>query len=297
MTALIAQPAESPGTGETTRDQHRRELAALVEEDPDRLPDQARLVEDLGLDSLTMMRIVVWLERHGVVIDTDRPGLARVADVLSLVDASAGPGLSIRMSGDLPGPTGVTDLPAPVPVPAAGPLVPVLTGHGLRLIPVRPDDAPFLYTLAVLPETGFRWRYRGAPPSFERFSEDLWRQVLVQFLARRTEDDQPVGQVVAYGADPALHYAYVGAVFAPPHTGTGLAAHAVAMFVRYLFHTFPLSKVYLEVPGYNWSQVRSGDGTLFEVEGVLREHHFYAGRLWDQYLCAIYRDRLPADGP
>lgn len=280
---------------DTSRDSYRQELAEVLDLDPASLPDHARLVEDLALDSLARMQILVWLESHHVAVDADRSRPARVADVLSLVETAARRGLSIRVTnGEEVDPVGVADLPRPV-APPADPLAPVLSGHGLRLDPVTPDDVGFLYTLAVAPETSYRWRYRGAPPPLEQFTEGMWNQVLVQYVARRTEDNRPIGHVVAYGADPVARFVYVGAVFAPPHTGAGLAAHAVALFVRYLFHTFPLTKVYLEVPGYNWPQVRSGGGTLFEVEGVLRDHYHYAGRVWHQYLCAIYRDRVATD--
>lgn len=299
MTTVATEPDQSMRV--------RQELAEFLDLDPDRLTDPARLVEDLGLDSLAMMRVVVWLEHQGVVIDGDRAQPARVADLLSLVAAVAAPGVSVRMTsggGNGGGPAGggpaggfgVTDVPVPQ-LSGSDPLAPVLTGHGLRLDPVTPEDTRFLYTLAIAPETSYHWRYRGAPPSLERFTGDMWNQMVVQFVARRIEDNQPVGQVIAYSADPTARFVYVGAVFVPSYTGTGLAAHAVGVFVRYLFHTFPLSKVYLEIPGYNWPQLRSGEGTLFEVEGVLRDHYYYAGRCWDQYLCAIYRDRPLPDGP
>jgi RimJ/RimL family protein N-acetyltransferase/aryl carrier-like protein len=294
MTSLITRPAPDRPP-DPPRESHRRELAELLDLDPSDLPDQARLVADLGLDSLAMMRILVWLEHQGVVLDSDRARPGRVGDLLSLAGTAAR-GVSIRFEDGPGGPAGAADLPAAV-APPADPLVPVLAGHGLRLDPVTPDDIRFLYALAVAPETSFRWRYRGAPPPLEQFTEGMWQQVLVQYVARRTEDNQPVGQVVAYGADPTARFAYVGAVFVPPHTGAGLAAHAVALFVRYLFHTFPFRKVYLEIPGYNWPQVSSGEGTLFTVEGVLRDHYQYAGRLWHQYLCAIYRDPAGPAGP
>jgi RimJ/RimL family protein N-acetyltransferase/aryl carrier-like protein len=294
MTSLVIDPERSHYE---PAGPYRQELAALLDLDADGLSDQDRLVEDLGLDSLSMMRLVVWLERNGVTIDTERSRPVRVGDVLSLVETAVRPGVRVQViAGGSAGPAGVAEIPAPQPS-TPDPLAPVLTGHGLRLDPVTPDDVGFLYGLAVAPETSFRWRYRGAPPPLERFTNDLWNQMVVQFVARRVEDDQPVGQVIAYGADPTARFVYVGAVFVPSYTGGGLAAHAVGVFVRYLFHTFPLAKVYLEVPGYNWPQVRSGEGTLFEVEGVLREHHFYAGRCWDQYVCAIHRDRLGPDGP
>lgn len=268
----------------------RQELAELLEQNPKDLPDQAHLTEELGLDSLAMMRVLVWLEAKGVSIDSDMSRPIRVADVLSLAEAATSPVHSIQVSAHgADGLTGVTHLPEPPP-PAVDPLAPMLSGHSLRLDPVTPSDADFLYALAAAPETGFRWRYRGVPPPFERFVEDMWKQVLVQHVVRRSENDEPVGHTVAYGADPTTRFAYVAAVFMPTHAGTGLAAHAVALFVRYLFHTLPLVKVYLEIPGYNWPQLRSGEGTLFQVEGVLRDHHFYADRTWHQYLCAIYRN-------
>jgi RimJ/RimL family protein N-acetyltransferase len=94
-----------------------------------------------------------------------------------------------------------------------------------------------------------------------------------------------------------VRYVHVGAVFVPAYTGSGRAAHAVALFVAYLFHTLPLAKVYLEIPGYNRPQVRSGEDSFFRVKGVLRDHVFCAGRCWDQYLCylcAAHRDLVDA---
>lgn len=161
---------------------------------------------------------------------------------LSLLEKATFPGLSIRVTGGPdPHPVGPTDVTARAR-PAADPLVPVLETHAFRLTPIEPNDMGFLYTLAIQPETCFRWRYRGAPPPFDRFTADLWKQVLVQYVARRADDNEPVGLVVAYGANVSLRHAYLGAVFQPRCAGTGLAAQIVALFARHLFHTFPLRK-------------------------------------------------------
>jgi RimJ/RimL family protein N-acetyltransferase/aryl carrier-like protein len=272
------------------REAHRQEMAVLLDLDPGALGDTARLVDDLSLDSLAMMSLLTWLESRGVTVDVDEGRPASVGDVLALLDNTALPGLSLTVTGgqgvDPPGPAAVPRLRPPG---GGSPLAPVLETRTLRLTPVAPDDVGFLYALAVHPETGFRWRYRGAAPPIERFAEELWTQVLEQYVVRRATDGRPVGHVVAYAPDQCLRHAYVGAVFQP--RVTGLAAQAVALFVRHLFHTFPLHKLYLEIPGYNWPQVRSGENRLFSLEGVLREHDYYAGRYWDQYLCAIYPDR------
>jgi RimJ/RimL family protein N-acetyltransferase/aryl carrier-like protein len=273
----------------TDRDTDRQELAELLDLTPKALTDGARLRDDLALDSLAMMRLLAWLESHGVTVDhSGQPGT--VGDVLDLAATARRPGLSVHLV-DATGP-GAGPAATPPRRPAADPLAPVLETPAIWLTPVQPDDVPFLYGLAVHPATSYRWRYRGAPPSVERFAENLWKQVFVQFVARRAADREPVGHLIGFGADAQMLNAHVGAAFLPGYAGTGLAAGAVAMFLRYLFRTFPFRKLYLEVPGFNWPQVKSGEGRLFEVEGVLREHSYYAGRFWDEYLCAVYADRL-----
>lgn len=279
--------------GPSSREGWRRRLADVLEFDADTLSDKTRLVEDLGVDSLAMMSLLGWLDTQGVTIREPR-ALRSVEDVLALLDQlPAQRNLSFVVVGG-PGRPGVAADPAGLPSlpPDRSPLAPVLGNGTYQLTPIEEGDLPFLYTLAVHPETSYRWRYRGNPPPPERFGTDLWGNVLVQFVARGTKTGDRAGLVVAYAADLAHGHAHLGAVFTPDHAGTGLAAGATALFVRYLFHTFPLRKLYLEVPGFNWPQVASAAGKLFEVEGVLRDHDFYAGRYWDKYLCAVY----PPDG-
>ncbi|WP_069167299.1 GNAT family N-acetyltransferase [Nocardia altamirensis] len=282
----------SVGTAAPTahRETLRAELADLLHHDPAALPDTARLVADLGADSLAMMTVSVWLGSHGVRMQTDQGRRGTVGDVLSLAHAVADKPvqLTIRAAGTASsGPHQVPEL-AP---PPSDPLAPVLASSVFRLDALQPADTEYLYALAVRPENCFRWRYRGVPPAPERFVEELWTQVVTQYLVRRVDDNQPAGHVVAYSADRTGSHAYVGAVFEPRYAGTGLAAEVIGLFVRYLFHTFPFRKLYLEVPGFNWPQLSSGEGRYFQVEGRLRDHVYYAGRYWDQYVCAIYADQ------
>ena len=275
----------------TRRDVYRQELAAALDFEPELLADTVRFTDELGLDSLGMMRLIIWLESHGVSVDHSGR-LGSVGDVLTLVETASAPGLSVRLVNPM---DAATAGPTTVHIGqrfAVDPLAPVLSTPALWLTPVQPDDLTFLYGIAIHPDTSYRWRYRGAPPSVERFAESLWKQVIVQFVARRSGDREPVGHLIAFGADPHMLNAHVGAVFLPEYAGTGLAAQAVGTFLRYLFQIFPFRKLYLEIPGFNWPQVRSGEGRLFQVEGVLREHSYYAGRYWDEYLCAVYADQF-----
>lgn len=272
------------------RERARADLAALLDLDPSVLSDYASLRDGLALDSLTMMRLVTWLESRGVPMTSDSQVPTTVGETLSLLDVTPPPQPKIR-------PIGLPGIPEHVmAAPPRDPLVPVLATRALRLAPIAPDDMGFLYSLAVGAETGFRWRYRGSIPPFDRFTAELWNQVLMQFVVRRVEDDRPVGHVVAYGDELSLRHTYLGAVFHPACTGSGLPAQAVSLFVRHLFHTFPLRKIYMEVPGFNWAQLQSGQGRLFRVEGVLRDHDYYAGEYWDKYICALYPDDVRQTG-
>ncbi len=274
------------------RERARVELAALLDVDPAALDDQASLRDGLALDSLTMMRVLAWLEGRGAAVTAEGLLPLTVGELLARVESASRSRLTVRVGG-VPGmPEHLT------PARPRDPLVPRLETQALRLQPILPEDLGFLYALAVEPETGFRWRYRGSVPPIERFKAELWNQVLLQYVVRRLEDNSPVGHVVAYGDELSLRHTYVGAVFHPEAAGTGLPAQAVSLFVRHLFRTFPLNKIYMEIPGVNWPQLQSGQGSLFRVEGVLRDHDYYAGRLWDKYVCALYpEDFLDAENP
>jgi aryl carrier-like protein len=70
------------------RNAHREELATLLALDSTLLSDNARLTDDLALDSLAMMSLLTWLETRGVVVG-DRSTLTSVDDILSLLDQKA----------------------------------------------------------------------------------------------------------------------------------------------------------------------------------------------------------------
>jgi len=282
-------------TMETTVPQHlsRREterahLATLLGVELDALGEDTKLRDELALDSLAMMRLLTWMEESGVEVDPRQAVPITVGEVLTLLEKAAARRMSIKVTRD--GETIDIGPPARPPAPERDPLVPELATKTFRLMPILPDDIGYLYGLATRPETCFRWRYRGAPPALDKFAADLWSQVLVQFTVRTAEANEIVGLVVAYNAGFAMRHVSVGAVFPPQFVGTGAAAQATTLFIKYLFHTFPLDKIYLEVPGFNWPQLRSGEGRLFTVEGILHDHDLYAGRPWDHRICAVYRE-------
>jgi len=166
---------------------------------------------------------------------------------------------------------------------------PSLTGRAVSLTPLFPSDYPALYELAISEQVSYRWRFRGGIPNYEAFVQSLYVDVLSQFVVRSEPSGAAVGHVVSYGTDFQNGYSYAGAMMRADLQGTGSGIEAFALFVRYLFATWNLRKVYLEVVEFNMPQFGSAIGRYVTEEGRLREHVYYQGRLWDQYLLALYR--------
>lgn len=238
-------------------------LAAELGLDPAALAPEARLVDDLGLDSLGVTIVLAALEELGVQFEEEEVArLERVADLLALLERPAGEILA----------------------PCGGGV-----GGGVSLRPVLEGDVGYLYGLATSLHTGWRWRLRGATPSPEEFRRLLWDRVLAQYVVT-TGGGARIGLVQA----DRLHrngYAFITALIEPRAQRHGRAMHAVARFVDSVFATFDVERLFAEVPGFNSPLVRSGAGRFFEVCGVLPEHDFARGRYWDLHLLVIERDR------
>ncbi|MEX5707160.1 phosphopantetheine-binding protein [Parafrankia sp. FMc6] len=283
---------------------------------------EARLGADLGLDSFALLELCAvvsdlgvdlsereWLsigtvgelfERYEVEVHGGRDIVAEVPPCapISRADLSAPPGSPRGSAGPVPeqagqpllplvlggrqGGRGVADQTAPVP--------PERAGKYFRLVPVLPNMVPFLYELAVSPDVGFRWRYRGSVPNYVQFEQELWNGMLAQFVVESIESGEPVGNVICYNPDFALGVAYVGAAMLGRYAGSGIAVEPVRLFIRYLFAVWPFRKLYFELPEFNYRQFTSATGERLRVEGRLVDHDYYGGRYWDRLILATYRD-------
>lgn len=78
--------------------------------------------------------------------------------------------------------------------------------------------------------------------------------------------------------------------------GTGILIEAAHLLVDYLLRTYPLRKLYWEIPEFRMNTVGTSlVGTVLREEGCYRKYSFYNGRHWDRYVFAYYRDRHKAD--
>lgn len=159
----------------------------------------------------------------------------------------------------------------------------------IHLEPVVPEHYPELYQWATDTRTAFHWRYHGATPSPEQFSEAMWSGVLCQFLATDPTGAHH-GIVVCYGADHVNGHAY-WAVQGNPNRSTGSGAIVgMVQLVDHVFRHWPFRKLYAELPGYNAAEFGGALRRHATAESALVDHLFYDGRYWDEVTFALYRD-------
>lgn len=161
----------------------------------------------------------------------------------------------------------------------------------IRLAPVTPNSYDVVARLTVEDENLLCWRYRGRTPSPEEVIRDLWAGVLCQFLVVSTDTGHPLGLVVAYDADLHSGTAYLAVVSDRSARRTGLPLEAMGVFLGYLFGTFALRKLYLEVPEFNLDQFGRQIDRFATLEGCKTDHLILGGRYWDLRTYCIGRAR------
>ncbi len=165
-----------------------------------------------------------------------------------------------------------------------------LETHRVRLRPLVPSDYDFAYHLSTNTAADLtRWRYRGATPSPEAFSQTLWNNVLAQFIVEQRHDGSPVGLVTGYNADHRHSRAYFAAQSRPDLIESGIVLEGVAVLLDYLFRTWPFRKLYIETLDFNFDQFASATTHFLEIEGRLKEWEYHDGRYWDMLIASISR--------
>lgn len=178
-------------------------------------------------------------------------------------------------------------------------------GSGPQADPIRPEprvylrlveeqDYGALHRASIEPGSAFRWRYRGATPSIERFVAGLHDGVLVQHMVQAI-DGPTVGLVVCYQASMESRTAYFGLLRTAETSQEGRMFEGLMLFIQFLFDTWDFRKLYAEVPEFNFDGLLSANTRGIDIEGVQRQHLFHDGRWWDQYLLALWREKWLAE--
>lgn len=247
-------------------DAFRDVVGSIAGVDAAKVEGTSSLWDDLGFDSIRMVELMVAVADLGVTTPEDLgDGVVTVIDAFEAMTASR---------------------PSRPAMVVSGPL----ETRRLRLRPVVADDHLFLYELATSPHLGWRLKSRGLPLTYEDFIGQLHRNVAAQMMLDDVRDGQRVGIVQAIDLNLIDGNARVAITARPERIGSGWAVEGAGLFAAYLFSTFPLRKLYFEVPAFAWPAVASGVDRAFAHEGTLKHHRYAAGQWWDVHVVAIHRD-------
>lgn len=118
----------------------------------------------------------------------------------------------------------------------------------------------------------------------------LFEGTLAVFVVELSENGRAIGMVQAYKCD-YRNGTVSGAVLCESSEEARAApVEAFALLSHYIFTVFPIRVIHLEMVEFNYRQVISGAGTIFEIEGRLRGNEYYDGRYWDTYILTIRRE-------
>ena len=240
-----------------------------------------------------MMRVLTWLEGRGVTITAEGLLPATVGELLSRLDERA-PAAAFRSRRRGAGDAGAPHArrgratrscrswrrrPCGWPRSSGGPWFPLRAGGGAG------DRFPL-----ALP--GFRSRRS----SGSRRSCGI--RCCCSIVVRRVEDNSPVGHVVAYGDELSLRHTYVGAVFHPTARAQALRRKRCRCSCGTCSTPSRSTRSTWRCPGSTGRRCKAARAACSGSRGCLRDHDYYAGRLWDKYVCALYPDDfLDAETP
>lgn len=176
----------------------------------------------------------------------------------------------------------MTDGNAGVGAPAALPTV----GRWCWLRPLTDSDAEFIYRAELTGANLTRYRFAGRTPSRDQVWASFFQGVECAFAVCRRGADEPLGTAVVFDADYRNGHAKLAAAMYDKQL-RGWPLEGVALAIDYAFRVFNLRKLYLDVLEFNLPQFGSAVGTLFEVEGRLRDHHYLDGEYWDMAILSI----------
>lgn len=255
---------------------------------------EARLIEDLGLDSLQMLDLLLLLDALDAHIEPE--AIARVTRIRDLHRLFVDRWTLAQHAGLVCEATPPGWIPEATRGRMRGVGAQRLTGLRSRLRALRASDDEFLYDL-VQQSPGASLARHGKGPNPRSFSADLWRGVLDQRLILDRTSDGPIGLVAARNADMRRGIAWLDVTLHPRVHGRGWPFEGVMLFVEHLFRSWPLRKLYAEVLAGDLDDVASGVGRLFVEEGRLVAHEYVDGGWSDLHVLALFRERWERDAP
>ena len=166
-----------------------------------------------------------------------------------------------------------------------------LRGRQVYLRAVLPGEYEDLYLRETSGAQAGRGGLEGATPPFEDWVRQRAATSLARFVVLDSGDHRRLGLVTLFNADLRNGHAHLALSSFDATRPSPLVMVGAGLAIEHAFSSWPFHKLYMDVAEYDFEQLSSGVGSLFEEEGRLRGHHYLDGRHWDHHILAVSRER------
>jgi RimJ/RimL family protein N-acetyltransferase len=83
--------------------------------------------------------------------------------------------------------------------------------------------------------------------------------------------------------------AELGYIVAPDEREEGYAKEGLKLIINYLFNEMNLNKVYAQTASFNKASIKLLESLDFQLDGTLRQHHFYKGDYHDDLIYSLLK--------
>lgn len=161
----------------------------------------------------------------------------------------------------------------------------------------KPDmkrDTDFLYAVYSDPDETREFSRDIAFSTREEFTDTLCKQLkfsYYEFFIVEWEG-KPAGIVYGHNYSARDLIIRFSLYIIPELRGSGIGAIAAFRYVKYLFASLPVRKVYVTVFGCNKTSLANNLQAGFTEEAVLREYIFVGGEFCDLHYLSVTRERF-----
>lgn len=164
-----------------------------------------------------------------------------------------------------------------------------IQGRYARLVPVSQVHISFLYQLLLEQTYGFGWKFRGAPPSLERFSAEFASGIFSHFVVCDVATGRNVGYVGGYECDMRAGHCRLLIDVCSDVAFSPISVDAALGYMDYMFWHWPLRKFFIERPGFIGR--RGALARFCELEGCLKDYVYARGNYHDMEIYSMSREK------
>ncbi len=121
----------------------------------------------------------------------------------------------------------------------------------------------------------------------EHVKEHFGKRDVIFLSVRRRSDDEFLGRLTLFNLNERNHSIEIGYMIGPPHRRQGFTREALTLLLPHLFERENINKVTAQTGAFNGPSIALLEHFGFQLEGRLRQHHWYDGVLYDDLLYSL----------